>query len=84
MSSAKQPNQVRGNIIGCINFQMCPICYGCRAYDNRDEECINCLIEGKKGKRNFNVCNKEIHESWKINQLITKHQIVLDEYDFTK
>lgn len=75
----KQPNQVRGNRIGCINFQMCPACYGCRAYDSRDPECLICEEEGKGSKRNFNVCNKNIHESWKINKLITKNKVEFKE-----
>lgn len=72
----KQANQVRGNKIGCINYQMCPICYGCRAYNNRDEDCIICQEEGNDGsKRNFNICNKNLHESWKVNNMITKNKI---------
>lgn len=80
MKLPKQPNQVRGNKIGCINFQMCPLCYGCRAYDDRDEDCIICKTEGNDGsKRNFNVCNKNIHESWKVNKMISKVKISIDE-----
>ena len=77
---AKQPNNVRGNQIGCINFQQCPICYGCRAYDDRYEECRECYEQGiDDTQRNFNVCNKELHESWKVNMMITKHTIELNE-----
>ena len=61
MQMAKQPNNVRGNQIGCINFQQCPICYGCRAYDERFEECRECYELGKDGSnRNFNICNNLI------------------------
>lgn len=77
---AKQPNNVRGNQIGCINFQQCPVCFGCRAYDDRYEECRECYEQGIDGtQRNFNVCNKELHESWKVNVMITKHTVELDE-----
>lgn len=80
MKFAKQPNKVKGNQIQCINFQMCPICYGCRAYDSRLEECRQCFEEGiDNTSRNFNVCNTNLHESWKINNMITKHNI-----EFTK
>lgn len=27
MKCAKQPNKVKGNSTGCINYSMCPICY---------------------------------------------------------
>lgn len=80
----KQPNQVRGNKIGCINYQMCPVCYGCRAYDNRDEDCVICFAEGKDGSnRNFNVCNTQLHESWKINNMVTRNKVhVENELEF--
>lgn len=77
MIKQKEPADVRGNIIRCINFQMCPLCYGCRAYDSRDPECKECKqaddIRGKK----FNLCNKDLHESWKINNIVTKTEINL-------
>lgn len=75
----KQPNQVRGNKIRCVNYQMCPLCYGCRAYDSRDPECLGCkALDNKRGK-NYNICNKDLHESWKINKIITKTSLKIDE-----
>lgn len=75
----KQPNQVRGNRIGCINFQMCPLCYGCRAFDSRDPECRTCELTGHDGsKRNFNICNKNLHEEWKVNKMVCKNKVMLD------
>lgn len=80
MATAKQPNLVKGNKIQCINYQQCPICYGCRAYDSRDPECKVCWDEGIDGsKRNFNVCNKKNHETWKLNKMITKLTVELDD-----
>ena len=80
MKLAKQPNMVKGNKIQCLNFQMCPICYGCRAYDSRLEECEECFKEGIDGSnRNYNVCNTNLHESWKLNQMITKHAVEFSE-----
>ena len=43
--NVKQPSSVRGSKIACINYQMCPACYGCRAYDSRDEDCRICKAE---------------------------------------
>lgn len=75
----KQPSQVRGNQIRCINYQMCPLCYGCRAYDSRDPECLECKdLDTIKGK-NYNICNKNLHESWKINKIMTKTSLQIDE-----
>ena len=82
MKLAKQPNLVRGNQIQCINFQMCPICYGCRAYDSRLEDCRDCFSEGiDNSSRNYNVCNTDLHESWKINKMTTKHTVEFSEQE---
>lgn len=81
MGAAKQPNKVRGNIIQCVNFQMCPLCYGCRNYDSRLEECQECWEDGIRPgeKRNYNVCNTDLHESWKVNRMICKNTIEVDK-----
>ena len=78
----KQASLVRGNKIACINYQMCPVCYGCRAYDSRDEDCIICKNEDAKRGKKYNLCNKELHEEWKINKLITKTTINIDNIQF--
>jgi hypothetical protein len=80
--NVKQPASVRGNKIACINYQMCPACYGCRAYDSRDEDCRVCKAEDAKRGKRYNLCNKELHEEWKINKLITKTKIELPEVTF--
>lgn len=78
----KQASSARGAKIGCINFQMCPACYGCRAYDYNDEECRECKAEDDiRGKR-YNLCNTKLHEEWKINKLITKTTIEIPNVEF--
>lgn len=79
MNTIKQPSSVRGIKISCINYQMCPVCYGCRAYDFRDPDCIECKAEDDLMGKNYNLCKKELHEEWKINKLITKTIINLDK-----
>lgn len=76
----KQPNQVRGNRVQCINFSMCPLCYGCRSFNPRDPECVICKEDGVDGsKRNFNVCDTNLHEAWKINNIVTKNSIEIND-----
>lgn len=82
MQQVKQPSSVRGSKIACINFQMCPACYGCRAYDSRDEDCRICKAEDAERGKRYNLCNKELHEEWKINKLITKTKIELPNITF--
>lgn len=84
MNIAKQPSMVRGNQISCPNYKQCPMCYGCRNYDERDPECIECFKEGVDGtSRNFNVCDTDKHEAWKINVMVTKPRVELDNITFT-
>ena len=79
--AAKQPNQVRGNIIHCPNFVQCPLCYGCRNYDSRLNECRQCYEEGHRPgqNRNFNVCNKNLHTEDALNRM--KHTYRIELYD---
>lgn len=77
----KTPNQVRGNLTACINYQMCPLCFGCRAFDGRDPNCVECKEDGNDGtKRNFNVCNKDLHTTYAINMMMSRHSIDIDKY----
>lgn len=78
MNTIKQASSVRGSKIVCINYQMCPVCYGCRSYDARDPECKICKDLDTNIGRNYHICNKELHESWKINKLITKNKFILN------
>ena len=76
---AKQPNQVRGNRIHCPNYVQCPLCYGCRNYDSRITECRQCFEEGNNGqKRNFNVCNKDLHTEEALNKMKHTHIVQLN------
>ena len=83
MKMGKQPNMVRGNRISCANYKQCPMCYGCRNYDDRDPECIECYIDGIDGtSRNFNVCDTNKHEAWKLNVMITKPCVEFENITF--
>ena len=79
--AAKQPNQVRGNIIHCPNFVQCTLCFGCRNYDSRIAECRECYRDGECGQnRNFNVCNKKLHTEDALNKMKHTHRIDLNNY----
>lgn len=77
----KQFSSVRGNRTRCINFTGCPLCYGCRAYDSRDPECVECKLEDTQRGRFYNICNKKLHETWKINKIISKNKININTED---
>lgn len=79
MQTAKQLNQVKGAINRCPNFCPCILCYGCRNYDSRIPECRECWEEGKGPKRNFNVCNKDLHTEEALNKMKHTYKIELTD-----
>ena len=68
---AKTIHDVRGSLIKCVNFQKCPLCYGCRRYSSIDPDCKICLEQNKKN----NICNKDIHRDDLAAKMITKDTI---------
>jgi hypothetical protein len=78
MLKQKTPNDVLGVRKQCINYQMCPICYGCRNYRHDDPDCKNCAKDAKK-----NLCNTNSHRPELIDRMITKNVISMqDEVTF--
>lgn len=73
-SRNKTFHDVRGSKIKCINYQKCPLCYGCRRYSSIDPECRKCAKEDYK----FNICNKDLHKDEITARFITKEVIKLD------
>ena len=71
--SNKTKNDARGAQINCINFQLCPFCYGCRNYRSDDLECQICKTENAKK----NICNVEKHKESLISKMIIKPKIEL-------
>ena len=44
-------------------------------------ECVERWEDGIRPgeKRNYNVCNTDLHESWKVNRMICKNTIEIDK-----
>ena len=72
MRIAKTPNSVLGRKINCINYQMCPLCYGCRRFSKNDPDCIECAADTKT-----NICNTNKHTEDIISRFITKQKTIL-------
>lgn len=70
----KTVHNVRGYQIGCINFQKCPLCFGCRRFNTADPECKICL-ENKKQ----NICKVDLHRDEITSRMITKGNLHLPE-----
>lgn len=78
MKKNKERSDVRGVLIGCVNYESCPMCYGCRNYRSEDYDCVECSKEDHK----FNICNKDRHQADLVSRFITKNKIVLDKVTF--
>ena len=74
VKESKKPSHVRGVMIGCSNFSMCPICYGCRNYSTHDISCEECAKNKKK-----NICNTDLHRADLIEKLICKDVVEINE-----
>ncbi|WP_067923624.1 hypothetical protein [Alicyclobacillus shizuokensis] len=57
----------------CHNFEECPLCYKCRAYDPKYESCRRCVL-AKEGL----LCDTSYHRTDIINRMITRERIDLD------
>lgn len=73
----KNQNSSCGRKYNCINFQMCPLCYGCRRYNSTDPICQICI-----GDKKTNICNKELHRDEVTASMITKNNIKLENISF--
>ena len=71
MQKQKTPHDVRGFQMKCVNYIQCPICYGCRNYNDYDPECIKCRDESAK----INLCNTRLHKSDLVNKMVIHSKI---------
>lgn len=73
MQKNKTPHDVWGWQNNCPNYMQCPLCYGCRNYDERILECVeHCGQDAKK-----NVCNIKRHKEELLAKLLTKETIIV-------
>lgn len=75
MKQDKTKNDSRGAKYNCINFQLCPFCYGCRNYREDDPDCKECKEENAK----YNICNTLKHKDAVINKMVIKQKISMEE-----
>lgn len=72
MRRQKTRHSVWGAQHGCVNYQECPLCYGCRAYDSSYVKCQHCAEDMKK-----NVCDRKKHTDKALAIMIQRPVIVL-------
>lgn len=68
----KTKESVKGAKINCPNYDPCPLCYGCRAYD---ASYYKCITECRNSKRD--VCNTHKHNDRALNLMIRPPVVVL-------
>lgn len=74
MKEAKQPSHVKGYKERCINYSMCPLCYGCRSYSSSDLNCKQCEEDRKN-----NICDTKLHRADLIEKMISKTVIIVND-----
>lgn len=67
----KNVNSTVGAQKNCINFEPCPLCYGCRNYNSADIRCDECF-EDKK----MNICRTDIHTISALNMMLKNKEII--------
>ena len=65
----KNKNDVIGYKIQCPEFNQCPICYGCRAYDPSNERCVK-LCNSSKHR-----CNTARHKADLLSKMLSKNTV---------
>ena len=70
MSGVKTIHSALGAKNGCVNFNPCPLCYGCRNYDSRYLACDVCAMDAKK-----NICDTKKHTEEALLFMIHKDTI---------
>lgn len=69
----KTPADVMGVQINCPNYEMCPLCYGCRAYNPSYVKCLNRCGQNEK----FHTCDTKKHRADLLARMITREKIVV-------
>lgn len=69
--SIKTKHSALGARKNCPNFYPCPLCYGCRNYDNSSLDCQECARDNRKA----NVCKKNKHTSEILQIMINNQKI---------
>ena len=74
MKKQKTYKDVLGWQKNCSWYEMCPICYGCRAYDSKYVRCQRCAENMK-----FNVCDTKKHRSDLVAMMVTRNVVDLNK-----
>ena len=68
----KTKESVKGFKINCPNYDPCPLCYGCRAYDPSYYECTT-----ECGGSKRDICNTQKHNDKALNLMIRRPRVIL-------
>lgn len=71
MKTSKTVHDVLGHKIKCPSFDQCPLCFGCRAFDPKYEDCKACEKHNKKK----NICVTQRHKPDLVARMIRKEVI---------
>ena len=73
MTKQKTHRDVRGWKINCLNYTMCPLCYGCRNYTSGHLKCETCKDTNEK----LNLCDTGRHKADLVAKMVKREQIIV-------
>ena len=54
----------------CVNYEPCPLCFGCRSYDPSWFKCKHCEED-----RKINICSREKHTPKLLTKMIRRKRL---------
>lgn len=66
----KTKYETKGYKSGCVSYNPCPLCFGCRAHTSYLMACRKCEEDWK-----YNICNREKHTDKNLSRMITRERI---------
>lgn len=72
----KNRNESKGAKDNCINFELCPLCYGCRNFNNSYLKCQKCKEDNEN-----NICKTNKHKTKLVAKMIKKQCVEIKNND---
>lgn len=76
IKETKTKNSSWGAKNDCLNFELCPLCFGCRNAKKDDFACSNCYEDEK-----YNICNTSLHKPHLVSKMIIQQKVKLEDTD---
>ena len=73
----KTPKDTSGYRENCLQYNPCPLCYGCRNYGCYPFTCDDLCGRNKK----INICKTQLHTPQNIAKMVRRNKIIISQED---